>query len=348
MTALGPELWTQATTASIRRPLHTFSGCSTAVGPRYGSPSMRWTVRLASLATALALLTAACGGGGDGTDQGDPGRTTTSDPTGTDLGDRIVVIGEEDLLADVLALGVTPIASTATVHERGFQGLDDFDTGGIEVLPTTTLSLDALAALDPSTIVTLQFWVDQVDRSLLEGMADHLVVLPDGLASEQQITTLGRVLDRQDQAESIVADLRSAEEAARAAVPDGCAVSVAAIYPGPSPAVFVEGPWVVPASFLDVGCRLVPEASEVEPDANGRVYLSMEELGLMAGPVLVLMQTPSVEGDTGALEQVQGNRLWSTLPAVADDAVVVVDRLGHPGATGHIRFLEEIPSIVAR
>ena len=41
--------------------------------------------------------------------------------------------------------------------EVGFQGPDEFDTEGVEVLPMTTLSLDHLAAIRPEVLITLQF-----------------------------------------------------------------------------------------------------------------------------------------------------------------------------------------------
>lgn len=94
-------------------------------------------------ALALAAALAACSaGGGDDDETGISAASTTSEGT-VDLGDRVVVVGEEDLLADVLALGIEPVAATATVAEVGFQGLDEFDTSGIEVLPQTELSIDA-------------------------------------------------------------------------------------------------------------------------------------------------------------------------------------------------------------
>jgi ABC-type Fe3+-hydroxamate transport system substrate-binding protein len=58
------------------------------------------------------------------------------------------------------------------------------------------------------------------------------------------------------------------------------------------------------------------------------------------------MQNESVEGEQDALTEIQASPLWATLPAVQTDDVVVVDRLGYPGAPGLIRFYEELPSIV--
>jgi iron complex transport system substrate-binding protein len=299
-----------------------------------------------TLACVLAglLLVAACGGS-DGAGGGGGGGRDEPPASEAAPGDRrVVVLAEEFVLADVLDLGVRPIASTAAVAEVGFQGLDGYDTSGIEVLPMTTLSLEHLASLRPEVIVTLQFWVDQVGEEALEGMGELLVV-PDGLSVPERLPALGDLLGRPDEAAAAVAELEQATERAREAVPDDCEVSLAAIYPGPSPAAFVAGPWDLPSAVLSTGCTLDPDPSVAAPDENGRVYLSMEQLDILDAPTLVLLQSETVEGEQAAMDEISANPLWSELPAVQDDQVVVFDRLGYPGAAGQMRFLEEFAAI---
>ena len=270
--------------------------------------------------------------------------STTAAPT-RELG-RVVVLAEEFMLADVMSLGIEPIASTASVAEVGFQGLDGFDTAAIEALPMTTLNLEQLAAMEPDTIISLQFWIDQIGEEQLGGLGD-IVAVPDGLPIPERLTFLGEQLGRQSQAAGVIADLEAATAAAAAAIPDDCAVSLAAIYPGPSPAAFVAGPWELPTSILSTGCRLDPGPSDAAPDANGRVYLSLEQLGILDAPTLVLLQSETVQGEQEALDQIEANPLWATLPAVRDDHVIVFDRLGYPGAAGQIRFLGELADRLA-
>lgn len=257
---------------------------------------------------------------------------------------RVVVLAEEFMLADVMALGIRPIASSVSVTEAGFQGLDEFDTSGIEVLSMTELSLEYLASLRPDLIITLQFWADQAGGDALSGMADLLIV-PDGLTIPERLTFLGEELDREDVAADVIADLEAAKAAAAEAVPDDCTVSLAAIYPGPSPAAFVAGPWEIPTSILATGCALDPDPSVAEPDQNGRVYLSMEQLGILDAPMIVLLQSETVDGEDQSVEEIMADPLWKTLPAVQDDNVVIFDRLGYPGATGQIRFLSEFAAL---
>ena len=119
-------------------------------------------------------------------------------------------------------------------------------------------------------------------------------------------------------------------------------MSVATIYAGPSVAAFVDGPWAVPATLLDAGAALVPDAASTEPDRNGRVYLSMERLDLLSAPQMVLMQSPLVEGEDLAVEQVADDPLWTSLPAVAAGEVLELDRLGYPGIEGRIRLIDDL------
>lgn len=258
---------------------------------------------------------------------------------------RIVVLGEEDVLGDLLALGIEPVAATASVPDAGFHALDQYDTSAIEPLPID-LGLERLAGLDPDLIVTLQFWLDQVPAGTLESVAPVLVV-PDGLDSAAQITFLGEQFDAVDEADGLAAALGDAQAAA-ADVLDGVEVTVAAIYPGPAPAVFVDGPWVVPQVLVDAGATLVPDAddSDLEADQNGRVYLSTEQIDLMSAPQLVLMQSDLVEGDSDAVDQIADTPLWSLLPAVGAGDVHIVDRLGYPGIEGHLRAITDLMALL--
>lgn len=299
----------------------------------------------ACILLASVLMTVAC--------------TTTAQPTTTsttsmvvsttvsqadDLG-RVVVLGEEVLLADVLALGVTPVASSATVEAVGFQGIEGYDTSGVEVLGMTTLSLEHLASLDPDLIVTFQFWVEQIGEETLEGIAD-VVAIFDGLDSESRVNELAEFLGREVEAGVLLDRLETARETADAAIADDCEVSMAAIYAGPSVAAFVEPVWEMPVSVTRTGCTLVPDSGQASPDQNGRAFLSLEQLDLLRGPTLLMLQTDTVDGEADAVEEIQGSDLWAALPAVENQKVHVFDRLGYPGAEGQINFLEELVPIL--
>jgi ABC-type Fe3+-hydroxamate transport system substrate-binding protein len=61
----------------------------------------------------------------------------------------------------------------------------------------------------------------------------------------------------------------------------------------------------------------------------------------------VLLQSDTVEGESAAVDAIEASPLWAQLPAVQADQVVVFDRLGYPGATGQIRFLEDFTALFA-
>lgn len=244
--------------------------------------------------------------------------TTSDEPTGTaapveldpnapELG-RVVALAEEFILADVLALGVEPVASTASVESAGFQGIDEFDTSGIEVLPMTTLDLERVAALQPDTIITLQFWLDQIDPDLLTGMA-NVIVVPDGLYGKERIEALGELLGRPEHAAAVATELAAAEQQARDRIGEGCALSLAAVYSGPNVAAFVAGPWELPSAIIAAGCELRPGPEQAAPDANGRAWLSLEQLGMLDQELLVLLQNETVEGESAAVEAVEDSPL---------------------------------------
>src|SRR5262245_41231668 len=99
---------------------------------------------LVMLGATGALAACGGGGGGDGSggdgaaaaeDAGEGAETSAATPT-------VLALGEEYLLADLLALGITPVASTTNVQTTDrFAGLDEFDTSGIEPLPVTEPNL---------------------------------------------------------------------------------------------------------------------------------------------------------------------------------------------------------------
>lgn len=277
----------------------------------------------------------------------DPGTTAPTaelDADAPDLG-RVVALAEEFLLADVLTLGVEPIASSATVETAGFQGLDDFDTSNIEVLPMTTLSIEYLASLQPDTIITLQFWVDELGAGILDELA-NVIVVPDGLYGAERLTEMGELLGRPDHAAAAIAEYDVALAQAQARVGDDCEVSLATIYSGPSVAAFVAGPWEIPSSILASGCELDPDADDAAPDGNGRAWLSLEQLGMLDSETLILLQSDTVEGEAAAIAEIQSSPLWQTLPAVQADQVVVFDRLGYPGLQGQVHFLDEFSALM--
>lgn len=320
------------------------------------SPSPSGGTRRRSTTVAVlvvvALLLAACSGGDDGGDESGSSSPTsaagesTSASTATpadvpDLG-RVVALGEEFLLADLLALGIEPVASTATVADVGFQGLDDYDTSEIEALPSDQRDIERLAALQPDTIITTSFFVDELGEETLTAIAD-LIEIPVDLRPEEQVAALGEELALEDAAAALVDEWETQEAATAEALADvTCEVSVATVYPGPSVAAWIAAPNPVPGILTDAGCTLVPGADGNTADVAGRLRLSEEQLGQLSAPVMVLLQSDTVEGESASLAAMDDDPLWARLPAVESGDVIELDRLGYPGIEGQARLAADL------
>ena len=254
----------------------------------------------------------------------------------------MLALGEEYLLADLLTLGIRPIASTANVVlDEGFAGLGEFDTEGIEALPSTEPNLERLAGYRADVVVSNTFVADYLGREVLEGLGGELVVVPDDHA--ERILALGDTFDRRSEAEAALADLDEAIAAGAATLnAGGRAVSVATVYPGSTVAAWVDGPIDVPATLLAMGFTLRPGATDVEGEEGGRLYLSNEQLDVLDADTLVALQSDLVAGEPEALEAIADDPLWSGLPAVASGKVVTIDRLGYPGIAGRRRLVDDL------
>lgn len=274
---------------------------------------------------------------------------TVTDPTVPDVADvgRVVVLAEEDVLADVLALGIPVVASSATVPAVGFQGMGGIETSGIEIFDYLTISLEQLATMGADHVIAWQFVVDQVGEEALAGTGAEVHVIPAGSSGRDQIRLLGEAFDRAEVADQMIAELDRAFEAARPQLDDGCRASVVAVYAGPNVAAFAGPVWDVPRAIDELGCGLVPSADDVPVDGNGRAWISLEQLGLLAAPTLIMLQTDTVEGERSSVAEITGNPLWGQLLAVQTDDVVELDRLGYAGIEGEIRLVGDLVEILA-
>jgi iron complex transport system substrate-binding protein len=295
-----------------------------------------------------AGLLVACGA--DGGDRAASSEEEGPDAAGTGDGDRattaetptVLALGEEYLLADLLTLGIRPIASTANVVlDEGFAGLGEFDTEGIEALPSNEPNLERLAGYRADVVVANTFVADYLGREVLEGLGGEHVVVPDDHA--ERIVALGDTFDRRSEADAALADLDEAIAAGAATLnAGGRAVSVATVYPGSTVAAWVDGPIDVPATLLAMGFTLRPGATDVEGEEGGRLYLSNEQLDVLDADTLVALQSDLVAGEPEALEAMADDPLWSGLPAVASGKVVTIDRLGYPGIAGRRRLVDDL------
>jgi iron complex transport system substrate-binding protein len=304
------------------------------------------------MATALmavtAVLLAGCGGGDPAPAEGQA-RTVQHDQGTTQVPaapKRVIALGEEFLLADLLDFGLEPIASTATLGDR-FTGLPASATRGIEPLDLLTLDLERITAMRPDLLIVDRFVLGQAGFDRLSRIAPTLPV-PDDVelgwraAYEQLAASLGA----SDVADRRLAAYDEAVEAARSELGSGRTVSIATAYPSEIVA-WADGPINVPAVALELGLQLVPGPDDKLGRLRyGRASLSFERLELLAGSDLILVQNHGVEGEDAALGRLRDSALFARLPAARADRVHVIDRLGYPGVAGRTRLAGELAGLV--
>lgn len=297
-------------------------------------------------ALLAALLLVGCGETVDSTAP-EGGREVTHSEGVTEVPaqpQKVVALGEEFLLSDLLALGVKPIASTATLGTE-FSGIPEDETEGIEPLDVALLTPEDVGAMDPDLLLVDEFVLGQVGFDRLMKIAPTVPIPSEDWRGSLEL--LGEVVDNEDGAERLIDDHDDALEDAKASIEEGTQASVATAYPSEVVA-WTDGPSTIPATLLDLGVELVPGADDdLGPLDAGRVPLSRERIDLLSAPTLLLLQTSGVEGEDAAVARLESAALYDQLPAVQNDRVVVLDRLGYPGVTGRIEAVEVLAGELA-
>lgn len=255
---------------------------------------------------------------------------------------RIVALSEEFLLADLLALGVTPIASTSN-DPNSFGGIDPAATEGIENIASASFNVEQLAALRPDLLLAYPDYIELVGYDTLSAIAPTVAIGDGDSDWRDRFILTAEVLGLGEPADSRIAEIEAELDDAREVL-DGVTVSALSISPGPFLRAYTDDRTVLTQIMSEVGMRFVPDGGDA--DSNGRIEISLERLGELSGELLLLLQTTVIEGEDAAVAQVEASPLWPTLPAVSSGAVVTLDRLGYPGADGAGRFATDLADAV--
>ncbi len=256
---------------------------------------------------------------------------------------RVLALSEEGLLADLLDAGVRPVAASVNMPEN-VPLLTSGELNGIVLFPSAgEVSLEALSAYQPDLIVGTSFFIEQIGYARLSRIAPTVAL--SGTTPLENYVETATVFGGVEQAQRQVAAFR-AEILAGAARIDATnqRVSLITVYPGPSVALWFDGPSPIPLLLRELGVQLRPDP--VTTDGldlrNGRAFISLEQLPLADGDTIVVLMSSGVEGEDGALTDVQANPLWQQLPAVQADRVVALDRIGYPGLRGQRALLADL------
>ncbi|MGC9039118.1 MAG: ABC transporter substrate-binding protein [Roseiflexus sp.] len=255
---------------------------------------------------------------------------------------RVLALGEEGLLADLLDAGVRPLASSVNLPAH-VPLLSADELNGIALFASAgAISLEALSAYQPDLIMGTSFFIEQVGYARLTAIAPTVAL--SGITPTEQyvaaLTVLGRVETAQREVEAFRAEVQAAAAQINASEQQ---VSLVTVYPGARVALWVDGPTPIPQMLRDLGVRLRPDPTTEELSIrNGRAFISLEQLPLADGATLVLLQSSVVEGEDSALADVQTNPLWQQLLAVQTGRVITLDRLGYPGLRGQRALLGDL------
>lgn len=256
---------------------------------------------------------------------------------------RVLALGEDGLLVDLIEIGIKPVASIVNLPDR-VPLLTSEELAGVRLFRSTAeTSLEEFLALRPDLIIGTRYFIEQAGYEALSRVAPTVAVEGDD-PLDLYVQTLA-VFGKDDIARADVDRFTARVQAERQRLgAEGRRVSVATIYPGPSVAAWVDGPSATPRLLQALGVRLSPDASEVSglEVRSGRVFLSLERLNLFTGEALILLQSVAVEGEDEAVDALKANPLWASLRAVWGHQVVTLDRLGYPGFRGYRALLDAL------
>jgi iron complex transport system substrate-binding protein len=259
---------------------------------------------------------------------------------------RVVALGQEYMLADVLDAGINVVASNVNVIDVAGFKQDELDD--IFLFLATQPNLETITSLNPDLIIGVDYFIQRIGYNKLSAIAPTVAIDTEGEWQRTYVETLsvfGKAAEAQSNITAYEARLSDVREKLNA---NGRLISVGTIYPDQSPAAWVDGPTAVPQLLLDLGFQLSPSPAEVKDFGirDGRVFFSLERLDLFAADTLILLQSNQVEGEEESLAEVKANPLWANLPAVKTNQVFVLDRLGYPGLRGRYMLLDDVLKIL--
>ncbi len=302
---------------------------------------------VAVVMSALLALAACSGSSADGSD--DTGAPTSAAGAGTPAEDAFPVtiehmLGEATIEAPptavaalgsadfdtVVALGVRPIVG---VHPPGqpdavFPWLDgEVDPGSLMLVDAEqpAVSAEAIIARAPDLVLGTTANGTEADYAQYAGLGVPLIgplTAPFQDTWQERTMAIGRALGRTAEAEEAIAATEQLLTDFTADRPGlaGKTFAIANSIGGGQVRV-VTAPTSSSARMLaELGLE-VPEAlAALEPDADGAVTLSLEQLDLLNADVILLT------GRDGDATGVSGNPTFADLPAVERGTVLVYDR----------------------
>nr|WP_226357062.1 ABC transporter substrate-binding protein [Pseudonocardia sp. ICBG601] len=252
--------------------------------------------------------------------------------------ERIVTLGVTDI-DPVLALGVTPVATTSYPAFRDTDGVGPWGRDLVrgtppQVLaePDATPSLERLAALAPDVIIAVTSGIDQATYDRLSAIAPVVArpagTIAYGVPRSDQTRTVAAALGEPARGEELVRTADAAFAEAVAAHPEfrGAVAPAVLPYDGKYGAFT---PADARGQFMSgLGFALPERIAALDDGTSFYVELSSEQAGLLDGDALVVL------ADEGpARRQVDTDPVLAQVPVVARGDMIIPDADVRAGMT---------------
>jgi iron complex transport system substrate-binding protein len=248
-------------------------------------------------------------------------------PTELPVAPERIVASSGPWLDALLAFGVQPVAYIG--NNRGDDGLNAWERdaiGDAELIrtenPNFTFPLELVTAAEPDLILMNPYvGADQTQFDLANQIAPTLSRLGAGEPLDtwqEQVTALGKVLGREDDAASIIAgvDAKIASVGAELPALAGQSALLVQVDLSSSAMNVVASPTDPANTFFTKLGMSIPQAVTEAADASGRLVVSVENVGLIdADYLLVYARDITADDIAGAIPG------WSGLRAVTNGAV---------------------------
>lgn len=280
-----------------------------------------------ALALGLALGVTACGGSGD-SGSGDGAAVTVTHNYGETVvegtPERIVTLGNQWLDA-TLAFDITPVGYADTISlgakapvpwaPESLSQATQLNAGGDMA--------EQIAGLEPDLILVPSYLVDQAMYDKLSKLAPTIAAITPNAQIDNwadQVTTLGEVLNREDDAAAIVAEVDGKIDATAAKYPNLKGKTfLTCLLSGPAQLMVLADPEDGSAALFERLGMSIPQQIVDEAPAGGRLALSPERLGDLTSDMLLCGAMPAFEEK---FKQLPG---YAELPAVKSGGIAFLD-----------------------
>jgi iron complex transport system substrate-binding protein len=296
---------------------------------------------------ALSGALAACGDDGGGSSSASGDVVTVVDGNGNEVEmpqdpQRVFGMYTTDLdYALALGLSVAPTQAIRTGSTELPEFFPQDELGGVEdvFVNYPEFNYEKIAAVQPDLIINGLGYDGGADAERLGQIAPTYTF--DGFGGDwrEDLTALAEALGREDRAQEYLdrLDTRTAEVAALIADREAPPVVAYGYYNGDGSGGFY-GPQLdqlQPIVFHDVGIETTAAAPDIWTE------VAQEQVGLLADVDILMIAYETTEDPDAILDAIRADPVWSALPAVVGDRVVMVNNeLSYSSPSAHMEFLD--------